>query len=83
MSFSRLSNTGSAERQISALREVLEERDAHVRLLKETLLQSRVEASDALVAAAKEHRASQRKHKLEYEATLKKLHDNTDKASAM
>jgi hypothetical protein len=66
-----------------ALKESLEERAAHVHLLKETLMQARVDASDALAAANKEHQVAKRKQKTEYEATLKKLQDGIDKVSVI
>jgi hypothetical protein len=50
-----------------------------VQLLKEALLQTKVENADAIAAADKEHRIMARKQKLEYEAALKKLQDGMEK----
>ncbi|XP_065352407.1 centrosomal protein of 131 kDa [Cloeon dipterum] len=66
-------------KQIQILKEALEEKVAHVQLLKESLLQTRVESADALAAAGKEHRIMARKQKLEYESALKKLQDGMEK----
>ncbi|CAB3378666.1 Hypothetical predicted protein [Cloeon dipterum] len=68
-----------SNKQIKILKEALEEKAAHVQLLKESLLQTRVESADALAAADKEHRIMARKQKLEYESALKKLQDGMEK----
>ncbi|XP_059487468.1 centrosomal protein of 131 kDa isoform X2 [Neocloeon triangulifer] len=73
------SNNMKGSKQIEILKEALEEKAAHVQLLKESLLQARVESADALAAADKEHRVMARKQKLDYEAALKKLQDGMEK----
>jgi hypothetical protein len=50
-----------------------------VQLLKEAMLQTKVENADALSAVDKEHRIMARKQKLEYESALKKLQDGMEK----
>lgn len=69
----------SGDRQVAALREALQERAAHVQLLKESLLQARLEGAEALAAASKEQRAAQRKTKAECDSALRKLQDGMDK----
>lgn len=63
------------------LKEALEEKSAHVQLLKEAMLQTKVENADATSSADKEHRIMARKQKFEYEGALKKLQDGMEKVS--